>query len=275
MVAVNKIDSNETGLRYAEEASLGEPHVTPIWNPLEPNSYNDFGGEFTKIARNPINASRQRKKGVVTDLDASGGFVTDITQTNMQDMLQGFFFADFRGKNDIGVDRQPLRIGNFGQYEDYLMTDVTGSDSISIDSLVGVSAVVVDAGDGYAVGDLVRMVDTNATVRTQWLVTAISGGGGTGPVTAVALVLDGFTGGLEGRTNTQPGGGIVTTALTGGGDDLLTLTVTYTTLPWTGGDIIRLTGMTVAANNGNHIVTGVSQNVLTIAAGLTDEQRIR
>lgn len=149
MAAVDKIDSNATGLRYAEEASLGVLPGTPDWIPLEPNEYPEFGAEITTVARNPINNSRQRKKGVVTDLDASGGFTTDVTQENLQDLLQGFFFADFRRKGEEIVTAVDIDTSNPDEYE-------------------------VASTTGFQVNDLIQGKNfTNAANNTVNLVTAI------------------------------------------------------------------------------------------------------
>lgn len=99
MPVPNKIDSNQTGLAYAEEATLkllpGEPGAsTATWYGLEPNSYQDMGASYQSVTRAPITAIRQLAKGTITDLDAKVGFQSDLTQRNLTRLLQGFFFAD-------------------------------------------------------------------------------------------------------------------------------------------------------------------------------------
>jgi hypothetical protein len=104
MAQVNKIDSNITGLAFAEEAVLGSlpgengQGGTPVWYSLAPNSYSDFGGEIITVAPNPINPSRQRRKGVTTDLNASGGINSNLTFASLTNMMQGVMFADVREK---------------------------------------------------------------------------------------------------------------------------------------------------------------------------------
>lgn len=133
----NKIDSNATSCFIAEEVS-GTPKVlpgTPVWYEQEPNSYSDFGGQISSVARDTINVGRQRKRGTITDLDASGGFNSDHTQNNMTRLLQGFFFADAGEKFDtMSLNSSAITI-----------TNIDGTDN-EFDAASGL--------DGAAAGDI-------------------------------------------------------------------------------------------------------------------------
>lgn len=143
-----KIDSNIVGLSIAEESCIG---VLPddvadsgdqaggVWYPLEPNEYNDFGAEIETTARTPINSSRQVQKGVVTDLNASGGFSQDVTPKNLNRLTQGFMFAD-------AICRTSTKPIN-GKAE---------STVVVVDIEAG-SAINVDDGTKFAVGQLIRL----------------------------------------------------------------------------------------------------------------------
>lgn len=97
-MARNTTPSNVTSLAFAEETTIGVLPVTPVWNPLEPNSYGDFGPEIETVAREPITSDRQRRKGVTVGLTASVAFEADITDTYLPLLMQGFMFADVREK---------------------------------------------------------------------------------------------------------------------------------------------------------------------------------
>jgi hypothetical protein len=123
MALVKKIDSNITGLAYAEEAVLGllpgegGQGGSPVWNRLNPNSYSDTGGEVVTVAPTPINPSRQRRKGVAVDLNADVGFNHNLTFFNLQDLKQGLFFADTRAQAQQNVTLVDIDTTNPDEYE--------------------------------------------------------------------------------------------------------------------------------------------------------------
>jgi hypothetical protein len=167
MALLRKIDSNNTGLAYAEEETITVLPTTPTWHMLEPNSYKDFGAEIKTVARNPINRSRQRKKGVVVDLDASGGFEMDLTASNLQDLMQGFCFASLRTKDELDV---AIVDGSGNDYEpasggdEYETGDLLFAKSFSIDANNGLKLVTgLPAAASVPVTDTGLLAETGAS----------------------------------------------------------------------------------------------------------------
>ena len=121
MAQVAKIDSNSTGLAYAEESSL-ETLSGATWFQLEPNGYGDFGSEITNVSPTPITNTRSRKKGVTTDLDATASFNHNLTMWNLEDILQGFMFSSWerKGRADVSV------VDVAGDPDEYEVTVTTG-----------------------------------------------------------------------------------------------------------------------------------------------------
>lgn len=166
---VNKIDSNIVGASYAEEKCIG---VLPdavadsgdqaggIWRPFNPNEFDDFGGETSTTARDPINASRQEEKGVVTDLEASGGFNQDMTHGALQRPMQGFFFADAHERPNSAP-----------------ISDLT-APLITLTS-VAPNTITLGTGGGakIKVGDILMLsgMGNNANNESDLVVTAIAG----------------------------------------------------------------------------------------------------
>lgn len=94
---VTKVDSNSVGLRFAVESTIGVLPVSPVWYPIEPNEFNEFGPNYKTVARAPINASRQRRKGALVGREVPAGFGMDWLNS-LYRVMPSFFFAAWREK---------------------------------------------------------------------------------------------------------------------------------------------------------------------------------
>lgn len=88
---MGRVLTNNVSLAYTIETALGTAGTT--WFLLEPNSINNFGANISTVARSPISPNRQRRKGVVTDLDSAVEFEHDLTLSAFLDFIEGFCFA--------------------------------------------------------------------------------------------------------------------------------------------------------------------------------------
>lgn len=103
MADVNHIESNVVGLRARREDSF-KTVSSGAWEPISPNSFGDFGRTNNRVAREPINDSRQREKPVVVGHDSVANFNTDLTQEDTQpDRFETFFSAALRVKDEFAV----------------------------------------------------------------------------------------------------------------------------------------------------------------------------
>ena len=118
------MDSNSVGLRYALESTIGVLPGSPVWKPLEPNSYEDFGADFKSVARSPITAARQRRKGALTDVEAMGGFEHDWVQDAMYDLMPSFMFAAWRAKKNFAP------------------SSISGGNTVNITGNTGTGAII-------------------------------------------------------------------------------------------------------------------------------------
>lgn len=94
----DKQSSNQATVFKSREVALQELDDPATFETREPNSFSDFGGEPTQVARTPFSQSRQRKKGSNVDLDVTAGWNEDFTFNNMQSVFDSFCFAAARTK---------------------------------------------------------------------------------------------------------------------------------------------------------------------------------
>lgn len=246
------IDSNAVGLRFAWERCLRELWPVPLWKPLEPNSFADFGQTVTTVARNPINPARKRKKGKVTDLDANGGFNQDVTQTNTTEILQGFFFANARERGTTISLHRPTGVVN---------SATAATDTYAFTNASAATVAVAAGGTGYKVGDVLSVAGgTGVQAAVVLYVSTVNAG--TGAVTALAIDDRGQYGALPANPAATTGGlGVGCT---------VNLTSAVSTM-FNAGELVLASGFNVVANNGLKTVVSMAGGALVVGDGLVDE----
>lgn len=154
-LAPQKQDANLVGFYKIREATLGVVPATGAWQTREPNSFDDLGAEYTKVARKPFSPSRQRKKGSTTDMDADGGYNEDLTQNNMKGEFEEFFFAAMRQTH------QETGAAAVAATDDFTVADST---DYLVGSLVFASGYTNSANNGiHTIGGLTDATHVSTT----------------------------------------------------------------------------------------------------------------
>lgn len=244
MAQVSKIDSNVTGSRIAKEASPKVLPGTPDWYPYAPNSYDNAGGNISTVASNPINDSRQRKKGVTTDLEAGGGQNLDLTQTALENILDGFLYAAYITK---------------GEFE-----AVTSIDAAS-DEYRGASGL-----DIYPVGSLVFASGFADSANNGLKRVTSSAAGAIGVAEALVDDASPASGHKLVEVGVQAGAGDIDVDVSGTYPALTSTTLDFTTLGLTVGEFIFVGGDTAtlrfsnSANNGFKRIRSIAANSMEL-----------
>lgn len=143
-MTIEKQDSNVVGLNIARAQADGTLGGTPIFRQREPNSFASLGGNYKSTARRPFNPTRQRRKGTIVDLDASGGYNEDITASNMVNVVEDTFYAN--------AHRKPNQTN---------VAAVAATDDYTVTSSVGfkVGSLVLGSGFAIAANNVLNVVD--------------------------------------------------------------------------------------------------------------------
>ena len=150
---MGRVKTNDVALAYAVETMLGMAPASGF-RELEPNTIGAFGATISTVARTPISRSRQRRKGSITDLDATVEFDADLTLSAFRDFLSGFVFAEL-----VNSDVTDLKVSAVAAANDDYTVDAlvaAQADKFEVDTLIWA--------DGFSNADNngLQVVDTDA-----------------------------------------------------------------------------------------------------------------
>lgn len=249
---MGRVQTEYTSLLMARESSLNTLPGTPVWFLQEPHSYASLGSKITKVARQPISKLRQRRKGIVVDLDSDVEFETDLTLENIREMGEGLMLANRTGLTTGPLD---LRSG-------------AARDSLAAVSASGFTYTAI-VGSTVPAGRLVYAKGfSTAAINGLWLVTS----GSTTSLIAVSTLANSETPTLGQNASVAVVGvrgasGDITLDANG---NLTSTVLDFTTLGLTVGQFIKVGGALSAnqfattAYNGTARVMAIAANLLTL-----------
>lgn len=162
----DKIDSNVTGVFYAEETSQKVVANDTPWYEMEPNTFSDFGGQLAYTRRNPIKMNRQQAKGAPSDIDVAAGMQQDFTLSNHLRILRGFFWADYTtkfGSNEVGAVAAPVAAIDAAANS----FDLTGSPAFAAGAMLYAKGFAKPANNGLHIVSAPVAADAPITVTTD------------------------------------------------------------------------------------------------------------
>ncbi len=148
---MGRVLTNNVSLSYTLETSLGVAGT--VWFLLEPNNLNRYGAEINTVSRNPISRNRQRRKGLVTDLDSAVEFPEDLTLSSFRDFISAFCFVADGINTDVTDLAATACDTTLDDYTGLTALTAAQADKMEIDTLLWVTGGSNAANNGLKVVD--------------------------------------------------------------------------------------------------------------------------
>lgn len=227
------VDTNSISLALCKETTSGKlPGSGTKAVYLEPNGIPDFGGSISTVARSPISANRQQRKGTITDFSSTVSVEQDLTVSSFLAVIDGAVLSEWQGVPTM-FNAETTSSG---------LTVATLATAIPANSLVYMSGFKNNLG--------VKKVTTAANKGgTSLAITGLTAGD-TG--TAFLCGYEGTAGDISSGTN-----------------QLLSTTLDFTTLPLVKGQAIYVGGETASTSFSSGGISGLARIVKIEAHTLT------
>lgn len=249
---MGRVQTEYSSLLYSIEATPGVLAGTPIWKVQEPNSYATFGSTVKKVARQPISKTRQRRKGILVDLDSAVDFECDVTLEALRDFGEGFAFAKASGQTS-----GPIHLQSGAGFNSLAAVSATGfSYTAIVGSTVPAGRLVFARGFSAAALNGLFLVTAGSTTSSIAVSTLTASE--TPPQTQNASVDVCGVRGASGDIQLNASGNLTSTVLD------------FTTLGLTIGQFIKVGGalavnqFSTSAYNGTARVVAVVANLVTL-----------